>query len=167
MWVGCLGQATFHVIEEHAEAQDALVTHGDNPEFGRCWGVIAGADSEPLPGDGTPTRRHDDVARATPTLRCGAMGGIAIAQEKTAGRVSWGGDDERELLSRHEVVCDAHHRTKGHEGHLIRGHVVRYSSAREVRVGAGMIADEAREAGNALGRFDEIWSEVLAYGLKG
>ena len=42
---GGLGQATFHVIEEHAEAQDALVTHGDNPEFGRCWRVIAGADS--------------------------------------------------------------------------------------------------------------------------
>jgi hypothetical protein len=36
------------------------------------------------------------------------MGGIAIPQEKTAGRVNWGGDDERELLSRHEVVRDAY-----------------------------------------------------------
>ena len=42
---GSLGQATFHVLKKHAETQDALVTHGDNPEFGRCWGVIAGADS--------------------------------------------------------------------------------------------------------------------------
>ena len=95
------------------------------------------------------------------------MRGIAIPQEKTAGRVNWGGDDERELLSRHEVVRDAYHRSKGHEGHLVRGHVVRYSAAREVRVGAGMIADEAGEAGDTLGGLNEVRSEVFARGLKG
>jgi len=95
------------------------------------------------------------------------MRSIAVSKEEALRGITWRSNDEGKVLGGDQVVGNADHSTEGHECHLIRGHVMRYRSTREVRVRAGVVAYETRESRDALGRLNEVRTEIQARFLEG